>query len=152
MSQASLTRGELVDFLNVLLESERAGARTLADWLGELDQCAAIHAPLQAVQRDEARNCALLSELVVAEGAKPSMATGKFHCQARGLRGWAVRLRFLNRGQGWVARHIAEALPRVRDESVKQILAAMGDSHRVNIGRCDALIASCAAVDKWSGA
>lgn len=146
MSRAALlSRDEFVAVLNVLLEAERAGARTLADWLGELDAGAESWAPLRTAQRDEARNCALLIELLIAEGAKPSLATGEFHRRAKALRGWAERLRFLNRGQAWVERRIAEVLPGVRDESAKQMLAAMGESHRVNIEACGRLLDSMQA-------
>ncbi|TAK51595.1 MAG: hypothetical protein EPO27_02540 [Betaproteobacteria bacterium] len=137
---ALLSRDGLVAFLNVLLEAERAGARTLAEWLDELDPGAESWAPLRAAQRDEARNCALLIELLIAEGAKPSLATGEFHRRAKALRGWEARLRFLNRGQAWVERSIAETLPRVHDASVKQVLAAMRDSHRANIEVCGCLL------------
>lgn len=140
MSQATLTRGEFVDFLNVLLEAERAGARTLADWLGELDPDDASRASLQAVQRDEARNCASLIALLTAAGARPSKATGGFHRRAMAMGAWTERLAFLNRGQAWVERNIAEALPRIQDESAKQVLAAMRDSHRANIDACDSLL------------
>lgn len=141
MSQvALLSRDELVAFLNELLEAERAGARTLREWLDELDP--ASRAVLATVQRDEARNCALLVELVIAEGAKPSLATGRFYRRAKKLHEWAERLRFLNRGQAWVARTIAETLPRVRDAYARQVLAEMGESHRANIEACRKLLGS----------
>lgn len=141
MSQAALlSRDEFVAFLNELLEAERAGARTLREWLDELDP--ESRALLATVQRDEARNCALLVELVIAEGAKPSLATGRFYRRAKALHDWAERLRFLNRGQAWVARTIAQALPRVRDEYARLVLAEMGESHRANIEVCSKLLDS----------
>jgi uncharacterized protein DUF6306 len=50
-----------------------------------------------------------------------------------------VRLQFLNRGQGWVARKIAEALPNVKEDFVRNALAAMHESHLLNIEACEAL-------------
>jgi len=146
MSQATLmSREEYVAFLNLLLEAERAGAHTLADWIDEPAAGADIRAPLLAAQRDEARNCASLIELLMAAGAKPSMATGGFHRRARSLCTWAERLSFLNRGQAWVERRIAEALPRLEDQTAKQVLAAMRESHRANIDVCDRLLRSVAS-------
>lgn len=142
---------EYVGFLNLLLEAERAGARALADWIDEPATGADIRAPLLAAQRDEARNCASLIELLVAAGAKPSMATGAFHRRARSLSTWVERLTFLNRGQAWVERHIAEALPRLKDETAKQVLAAMHESHRANIVACDRLLRAIAPTAEMHG-
>ena len=50
-----------------------------------------------------------------------------------------ARLQFLNRGQGWVARKIAEALPQVKQDFVRGALATMHESHLLNIEGCEAL-------------
>jgi nitronate monooxygenase len=100
---------------------------------------------VSAVQRDEAKNCAILIELIRTFGATPSAATGDFLGKALKIEGRIARLQFLNRGQGWVARKISEALPHIGDVSVRRALADMYDSHLLNIEACEALIETLAA-------
>ena len=49
---------------------------------------------------------------------------------------WDERLRFLNRGQQWVADYIAAALPRLPDSNGRRLLRAMYESHLENIALC----------------
>ena len=48
----------------------------------------------------------------------------------------AARLAFLNRGQGWVARKLREALPRIAEDDVHAALKEMLETHDANIARC----------------
>ncbi|HEX2492675.1 MAG TPA: DUF6306 domain-containing protein, partial [Steroidobacter sp.] len=89
-------------FLNLLLEAERAGAKLLAAYLDELPPGTAEWVGLHAVQRDEARNCAVLIHYLLEADVTPSMATGEFYRKGLEIRSWSERLEFLNRGQGWV--------------------------------------------------
>ena len=130
---------ELVALLNVLLEAERAGAKVLAAFLDDYARDTPAWRQLAAVQRDEARNCAILIDLVKKLGGTPSAATGDFLGKALAVEGKAARLQFLNRGQGWVARKIGEALPGVREDFARAALATMRESHLLNIELCDAL-------------
>jgi hypothetical protein len=116
-------------FLNELLEAERAGARLLAAWVDELPPGSTLGQKLRAVQRDEARNCAVLIHLLLEAGVAPSMATGAFYQKGLAIRGWPERLEFLDRGQAWVARRIAAALPGVPAPQGRRLLAAMHKSH-----------------------
>jgi len=137
-------REELAALLNVLLEAERAGARVLSAWLDELPVESAAWPRLRAVQRDEARNCARLIDLLVGMGETPSLKTGDFARRARESLGWEDRLAFLNRGQAWVVRTLSAALPRLADSRGREVLKAMRDSHRDNIAACEALLADFA--------
>jgi len=126
------TKDELVGFLNELLEAERAGARVT------LETARGASAPqiadlMLAVQKDEARWCAMLSRHLKAIGATPSSRTGAFYEKAMAIADLGDRLTFLNRGQGWVVRKLREALPRVRDDGLHRDLADMLQSHEVNI-------------------
>jgi hypothetical protein len=56
------------------------------------------------------------------------------------LRTWRERLDFLNRGQRWVARRIAEALPRIPSSAGKRALQEMHESHLANISLCEQLL------------
>jgi len=116
-------------FLNELLEAERAGAKLLAAWVDELPPGSALGRKLRAVQRDEARNCAVLIHLLLEAGVAPSLATGDFCRKGLAIRGWPERLEFLERGQAWVARRIAAVLPRVPTPQGRRLLQVMHESH-----------------------
>jgi Domain of unknown function (DUF6306) len=114
---ASLTREEYARLLNVLHESERAGAKLLAAYGDEVPLDSDQWAWLRFIQRDEARNCSVLIHLLLEEGLEPSSAVGDFHRKGLGIRGWNERLRFLNRGQQWWP--IASPRP-CRDSSISR--------------------------------
>jgi nitronate monooxygenase len=135
----SMGRKEYQTLLNRLLEAERAGAKLLSAYLGELPPDSAKWQVLRAVQGDEALNCAALIRLLVGADLHPTPAVGDFYARGLAIRGWRERLEFLNRGQGWVAKKIAAALPRV-PESGRKVLQEMHDSHVANIGNCEALL------------
>ena len=130
---------DLAVLLNELLEAERAGARLLADWMGEAPPGSTLYEELKAVQRDEAENCALLIHHLREAGAEPTHATGAFYGKALAIREWRARLDFLNRGQGWVVKRIAAALPELPPSAAREMLQEMHDSHVANIARCDSL-------------
>lgn len=131
----------LLQLLNRLLEAERAGAKVLVAYLAEYDPASGAARQLIAVQRDEARNCAILIGLIRELGGTPSAATGDFLEKALAVQGRAERLAFLNRGQAWVARKIAEVLPQLANGPLHQALAEMQVSHVENIEACDRLLA-----------
>lgn len=131
---------ELVGLLNVLLEAERAGAKVLAAFLDDYERDTPVWRQLAAVQRHEARNSAVLIGLIRRLGGAPSAATGDFLGKALAVEGRAARLRFLNRGQQWVARKISEALPHLEQDFVRGALSEMHESHLLNIAACEALV------------
>jgi Domain of unknown function (DUF6306) len=137
-----MTRQELGALLNTLLEAERAGAKLLAAYLNELPPRSELHTALRAVQRDEARNCAVLIHFLFEAEIAPSTATGDFYRKGLHVDGWPERLEFLNRGQAWVARRIAAALPRIPALAAKYALQAMHESHLVNIRACERLLSA----------
>ena len=134
-----LTPEKIVDLLNTLLEAERAGAKVLAAFLDDYERDTAAWRQLVAVQRDEAKNCAILINLIRRLNGTPSDVTGVFLNKALSVEGRVARLQFLNRGQQWVARKISEALPYVDQGVVRGALFAMQESHLLNIEACDAL-------------
>jgi nitronate monooxygenase len=123
--------------LNLLLECERAGAKLLAAYCDELPAESEFHARLSAVQRDEARNCAVLIHLLLEAGIEPTTQVGSFYRRGLEVRGWQERLTFLNRGQQWVAERIAAELPRIANRAGREALQAMYDSHLANVGLCE---------------
>jgi nitronate monooxygenase len=134
-----MTREELGALLNTLLEAERAGAKLLAAYLDELPLRSKLYAALRDVQRDEARNCAVLIHFLLEADVAPSTATGEFYRKGLAIDGWPERLEFLNRGQAWVARRIAAGLPSIPSVALKYALQAMHESHLVNIRACEGL-------------
>ena len=134
-----MTVEEVLSLLNTLLEAERAGARVIAAFLDDYGRDTPAWRQLAAVQRDEARNCAILIDLIRRLNGVPTAVTGSFLVKALAVSGRTARLRFLNRGQEWVARKIHEALPRLEQDFVLGALFAMQESHLLNIELCDAL-------------
>jgi 5-formyltetrahydrofolate cyclo-ligase len=135
-----LGRVELAALLNTLLEAERAGAKVVAAFLAELTLEGEAGAKLLAIQRDESANCVILAGLLRHIDATPSRATGDFLEAALAVRGDHERLAFLNRGQRWVARRIAAALPQIADPRVRAELQAMRQSHEENVAVCERLL------------
>jgi hypothetical protein len=136
-----MTREDYAKLLNLLLECERAGAKLLATYCEELPPGSEQRAWLGVIQRDEARNCAVLIRLLREQGAEPSLAVGDFYRKGLEVRGWSERLAFLNRGQQWVARRIAAALPEISQFAEgRRSLGAMLASHLLNIHVCEELI------------
>lgn len=131
---------ELIALLNVLLEAERAGAQVLAAYLNDYQRDTPAWRQLAAVQRDEAKNCAILMDLILRVHTTPSAVTGDFLNKALAVNGRVARLQFLNRGQKWVARKISEALPYLEKGFVHDALFAMQESHLLNIEACDSLV------------
>jgi hypothetical protein len=43
-------------------------------------------------------------------------------------------------GSGWVAKRIAEALPRIEPSPIRSALQKMHESHLANIARCEQLL------------
>ena len=146
----AMTREEIVRLLNTLLEAERAGARVVAAFLNDYERNTPARIQLAAIQRDEATNCAILIDLIRRMNGEPSHATGDFLGKALAVQGKSARVRFLNRGQQWIARKIGEALPGVEQGLVRDALFAMQESHLFNVEACDALVETLEAEKEQS--
>ena len=123
---------DIIDFLNELLEAERAGARVA---LESARQAApgALADLLQDIRHDEARWCAMLLKQIGRLGGTASPRMGAFHAKAMEIEDLKARLVFLNRGQGWVVRKLREMIPRIPDDALYVDLAHMLSSHVANI-------------------
>jgi nitronate monooxygenase len=140
-----MTTQEYGMLLNQLLEAERAGAKLLSAYLDELSPDSFKWKSIRAVQLDEARNCAVLIHLLLEAEVTPTPAVGSFYGRGLAIKGWRERLEFLNRGQAWVARRLAAAIPRA-PETAREALLAMRDSHVVNIESCEAVLGTAAGL------
>lgn len=139
---AAHSRNELLAALNELLEAERAGARVT---LHTAHEAPAHSKPLiMDVHHDEARWCAVLAKAIRHYLGEPSMLTGAFYDKAIAIPDLSERLRFLNRGQGWVVRRLETLLPGIEEASIRADLQAMLDSHKANIERVNVHLAPAA--------
>src|SRR5882762_2980967 len=88
---------------------------------------------MRAIEKDEARWCAMLAGHLRMLGQPPSSKLRAFYEKAMAISDLGERIAFLNRGQGWVVRKLRELLPRVRDNSLHADLSEMLRSHEANI-------------------
>ncbi len=130
------SRDEIVAFLNLLLEAERAGARVTLRTAIEVQE-SAMRELSASIHRDEAHWCAVLFEALQRLEAKPSQRVGEFYDKAMAISDVPTRLAFLNKGQAWVVKKLREMLPKVRDEELYRDLDAMLRSHEHNIARVE---------------
>lgn len=135
-----MNKQQLVDFLNLMLESERAGAKVLAVFLDRYERDSEIWTVLNRVRKDEAGNCKILSDQIKRHGGEPSQTTGDFYEKAIAIDDNNERLVFLNRGQGWVAKKLREIIDDVEDSETNGVLQTMIDSHVENIELCNQYI------------
>lgn len=125
-------KDELLSELQSLLEAERAGVQVARS--SRRDICTASDiALLRRIGADEARWCAMLTREIRRLGEVPSRRRGAFFEKAMDIADVDARLRFLNRGQGWVVRKLEVLAPRVRDDGLHRALREMQESHVVNI-------------------
>ncbi len=134
------TPAELAAFLNELLEAERAGSRVTLESAREAGS-GAVADLMTAIQRDEARWCAMLLSHIERLGAKPTATTGAFYGKAMAIAAMSDRIAFLNRGQGWVVKKLRGMLPKVRDDKLHADLKAMLEAHVANIALADRILA-----------
>ena len=134
----AIGRNELLAALDELLEAERAGARVALHTAK--DAPAKLTPLVRAIQHDEARWCALLTQSIQRLGGTPSRRTGDFYAKAMAIQDLPARLAFLNRGQRWVVRKLQALLPRVGDARLQAGLGAMLTAHEANIARVAAAL------------
>ncbi|HHY74323.1 MAG TPA: hypothetical protein GX497_14080 [Bacillus bacterium] len=124
--------GELINLLNSLLEAERAGVKTM-DYLLKNYSSEQLKGKFKHVMADEAWSCAGLHESIVREGGVPSKATGDFTEKVMSKETLEEKLNLLNKGQGWVARKIDDALTYDIHEETRTFLIEMKNKHHDNI-------------------
>jgi nitronate monooxygenase len=123
---------ELTAELNVLLEAERAGARVAARIAADAVDVE-LKALAKVIHADEIKWCRALFGALGDLDVEPSMKVGDFFDKAMAIEGVEARLAFVNRGQGWVVRKLRELVPRIRDETLHEVLGEMLRAHEVNI-------------------
>jgi nitronate monooxygenase len=127
------------DFLNRMLEAERAGARALVVYMDDFPRNSDAWKNLRAIQAEEAHNCALIGRLLERAGVPYSHATGEFYDKALAVQGRRERLEFLARGLKWAVRRFEQALPSLAPEA-REVFVRMRDSHLRSIAACESLL------------
>ncbi len=134
-----MKREELIGLLNRLLEAERSGVRAVSGMLKPLPN-GELKEGLKKAKADEARYVAGLHALLKQLGVVPSEKVGDFAEKLLSIDGIAEQLKFLNRGQGWVAKKIEALLPTLTDQAMRDFFTEMLDTHRKNIAWAEKMI------------
>jgi len=130
-----------VERLNELLEAERAGVETLSRLFPEA-RSPEMQGLFEGVRNDEAWSCAGLVRCIKTLGGVMSEKKGDFAEKVMSEPTLAARLRFLNRGQGWVVKRLDGLLGEALPSSVTGFLQEMKMRHIINIEACERLAES----------
>lgn len=130
-----------VDRLNELLEAERAGVETLSRLFPEA-RGPGMQKLFEEVRDDEAWSCAGLVRCIKTLGGVVSEKKGDFAAKVLREPTLGARLRFLNRGQGWVVKRLDGLLDEALPSSAAEFLQEMKTRHIRNIEACERLAES----------
>jgi nitronate monooxygenase len=128
------------DFLNRMLEAERAGAKALVVFMDDWPRNGAEWKALRKIHEDEAHNCGLIGEQLKKRGKEYSHATGKFYDKAVAVKGSRERIGFLVRGLKWAIGEFEQALPNIPDTETRQLFQGMRERHLRSIAACESLL------------
>ena len=139
-SSGAFSEHELGEFLNRMLEAERAGSKALVVFLDSFSRNSNEWKILRRVQAEEAHNCALIGKMLERSGKPYSHATGEFFGKAVAVSGRRARIEFLVRGLRWAVRKFDQALSRIGNPEMRATIGGMRDSHSRSIGACAAAV------------
>jgi nitronate monooxygenase len=137
---ATFSETELEQFLNRMLEAERAGARALVVFLDDFPRNSETWKILRRVHEDEAHNCGLIGEQLKKRGQEYSHATGEFYAKAVAVKGPRERIAFLVKGLRWAMREFEQALPRIQDTAVRDLFQGMRERHQRSCAACESVL------------
>ena len=130
------------DFLNRMLEAERAGAKALVVYLDSYPRNSESWKVLRQVQADEAHNCALIGKLLEKSATPYSHATGEFFEKAISIKEPKAQIEFLVKGLRWAVKRLEESLLKIKDPETLSVIQKMRDSHLRSIAACESLARS----------
>ena len=139
---SAFSDAELNDFLNRMLEAERAGARALVVLMDDFPRNSETWKILRRVHEDEAHNCGLIGEQLKKRGKDYSHATGEFYAKAVAIKAPGERIAFLVKGLRWAIREFEQALPRIADTQIRQLFQGMRERHQRSCSACEAVLKS----------
>jgi hypothetical protein len=124
---------EIIDRLNELLESERAGVEATLG-LGASAAPGFTHGELKKYAEDEGWACGGLRKAILRSGGRPSERTGDFAGKVMALANEGERVSLLARGQAWVVKRIEAFLGT--GPGARAFLVEMREQHLENIEAC----------------
>lgn len=133
-----MQRVNSTEFLNSMLEAERAGAKALVVFMDDWPRNGAEWKLLRRIHEEEAHNCGLIGELLKKAGAEYSHATGEFYAKAVAVKDPRERIDFLVKGLRWAVKRFEDNLPRL-DPDARDLFTRMRDSHLRSIAACESL-------------
>ena len=132
---------KLIDALNLLLESERAGVAALEALAADVEH-EELRRFLLLSRDEEARNVEALAGLIRDAGGAPSSQTGPFARKVAALSSIRERLNLMSHGQEWAARKTEQALALAPTSGpIHDYLTAMANRHRFEVewGRAEVI-------------
>jgi nitronate monooxygenase len=136
----AFTDAELDDFLNRMLEAERAGAKALVVFMDDWPRNGTEWKALRKIHEDEAHNCGLIGEQLKKRAKDYSHATGEFYAKAVAVKGPRERIAFLVKGLRWAIREFEQALPRIQDTAIRDLFQGMRDRHQRSCAACESVL------------
>ena len=133
------TEKEVDDFLNRMLEAERAGAKALVVFMDDWARHGPEWASLRKIHEDEAHNCSLIGEQLKRRDRDYSHATGEFYAKAIAVKGPRERIGFLAKGLRWAIKEFDHALPRIADAEIRKLFEGMRERHARSAAACDSI-------------
>ncbi len=126
------TAGSAVEFLNRILEAERAGVKVLNDLIPKIgsDRRRALE---RKFLRDEGMNCQVLKAIIENAGGEASKDTGDFVQKVEALPDIEEKMDLLIKGQEWVAKQIRKNRKTLMNTSEAMFLEAMKIQHEENV-------------------
>ena len=126
------TAGSAVEFLNRILEAERAGVKVLNDLIPKIgsDRRRAL---ARKFLRDEGMNCQVLKAIIENAGGEASKDTGDFVQKVEALPDIEEKMDLLIKGQEWVAKQIRKNRDTMMNISEAMLLEAMKIQHEENV-------------------
>src|SRR5260221_12509608 len=89
------------EFLNAMLESERAGAKALVVFMDDFPRGSPEWKILRKVHEEEAHNCGQIGELLKKAGADYSHATGGVHAEGDAVKSAEEKAALLIKRRRW---------------------------------------------------
>ncbi len=126
------TAGSAVEFLNRILEAERAGVKVLNDLIPKIGNDR-MRALARKFLRDEGMNCQVLKAIIENAGGEASKDTGDFVQKVEALPAIEEKIDLLIKGQEWVAKQIRKNRKTLMNTSEAMFLEAMKIQHEENV-------------------
>ncbi|HCL78917.1 MAG TPA: hypothetical protein DIC53_02990 [Synergistaceae bacterium] len=141
------TAGGVIEFLNRMLEAERAGVKVLSDLIPKIAN-ARTRELARKFLRDEGMNCQILKAMIENAGHEASKETGDFVQKVEALPNVDEKIALLIKGQEWVAKEIRKNRNAAANVSEGMFLEAIKIQHEENVDALKELVGESASGGK----